>query len=406
MARVKPGWMTQNKSVAIVGTGPAGLMTADVVSGAGHSVSIFEKRKGAARKLLIAGSSGLNVTNSLPPAEFARHYSGPPDFWARILGDFSPQDWIHFIESLGIGTFKGTSGRYFVEDMKAPKFLQAWTQRLRARGVEFHFDRECVNFAHDESSGKWRLQFADSSTTEFDAVCFCLGGGSYEPSENPLRWPAMFITKGVGFTEFTSSNAGFQIAWTEAFLKEAEGLPLKNITLTTRKGRRQGDAVITKYGMEGTPVYAVGVSGAATLDLKPDLSVEQILVKCRTVKENLSPIRRVKKQLKLSPAALALLFHFTPEPVLKDLERLARHIKEFPLELLGARPLAEAISSAGGLHLSELDEKLMLGKFPGIFAAGEMLDWDAPTGGFLIQACVSQGSSAGKGILRFLNACA
>lgn len=394
--------MAQNKSVAIVGTGPAGLMAADVVSGAGHAVSVFEKRKGAARKLLIAGSSGLNVTNSLPLAEFARHYTGPPDFWARLFENFSPQDWIQFIESLGIGTFKGTSGRYFVEEMKAPKFLQAWMQRLRGHGVEFQFGRECEDFGRDESTGKQRLFFSGSPPLEFDAVCFCLGGGSYEPDENPLRWPAMFKAKSVGFIEFTSSNVGFQIAWTAAFLKEAEGLPLKNITLTSRKGRRQGEAVITKYGMEGTPVYAVGVAGPATLDLKPDLSVEQILDKCRAVKENLSPIRRVKKQLKLGPAALALLFHFTPEPALKDLERLARHIKEFPLEFLNAQPLAEAISSAGGLHLAELDEKLMLRKFPGIFVAGEMLDWDAPTGGFLIQACASQGYRAGHGILRFL----
>jgi hypothetical protein len=197
---------------------------------------------------------------------------------------------------------------------------------------------------------------------------------------------------------------GYEAEWTEAFLKEAEGKPLKNIVLSTSKGSKQGDAMVTRYGIEGTPVYFVGKSGGATLDLLPDLDVERIVARLKAVKENRSLLRRVKKQLKLCPASFALVYHFTPRELLEgtDFEALARRLKSFPLKLLGSRPLDEAISAAGGLMLSELDEHLMLKRFPGIFAAGEMLDWDAPTGGFLIQACVSQGALAGRGIVRYL----
>lgn len=376
-------------------------MAADVVSSAGHDVHLFEKRKSTGRKLLVAGSSGLNITNSLPLEEFIRHYTGPREHWERVLGEFSPKDWVKYIQSLGIGTFEGTSGRYFIEDMKAPRFLQAWNQKLAGQGVKLHFDHELVGF--DAKTLKFRGAFGESEET-FDAACLCLGGASWEPSETPLRWPAIFQSKGMGFTSFTPSNVGYQIDWPEAFLKEAEGKPLKNIVLTSSRGTRKGEAMITKYGMEGTPVYFVGERGTVTLDLKPDLTIDEILSKLRKVKENLSPIRRVKKQLNLGPAAFALLFHCTPREILDDsgLVSLAKRMKAIPLEFKEPQPLTESISSAGGLRFEELDESLMLRKSPGIFAAGEMLDWDVPTGGFLIQGCVAQGRWAGSSMVRYL----
>ena len=391
-----------SKSVAVVGSGPAALMAADVISAAGAIVSVFEKRKSTGRKLLIAGSSGLNITNSLPLSEFIRHYSGSAEMWERVLHAFTPQDWIRFIESLGMKTFEGTSGRYFIEDMKASKFLLAWNQRLAQRKVQFQFDHECVGFEKNQDG--LRLSFSNNQTGEFDAVCFGLGGGSWEPTETPLRWPSIFKRHRIGFEDFTPSNVGYQITWPEAFLKEAEGKPLKNVVLSSSRGSRKGDAMITKYGMEGTPVYFVGQRGKVTIDLKPDLSVVQIMEKLRGVKENLSPIRRVKKQLNLCPASFALLFHCTPAEILApaNLGRLAEHIKALPLLLGEPQPLTESISSAGGLRLDEIDENFMLKNFPGVFVAGEMLDWDVPTGGFLIQGCVSQGYSAGQGILRYL----
>jgi uncharacterized flavoprotein (TIGR03862 family) len=386
--------------VGVVGTGPAGLMAADVLASKGVPVTLFEKRKGIGRKLLIAGSSGLNITNDLPLDEFVSHYTGSAGLWKRLIGRFTPADWIRFIEEMGIPTFKGTSGRYFVEDMKASRFLKAWRERLESQGVEFVLGREVSDFDFGKSGVNLRLD--DGSERDFSAVCFALGGGSHEPQETPLRWPVIFRKKGLGFSEFVPSNVGFQVAWTEEFLKEAEGHPIKGVVLSSPRGKRQGEVVITRYGMEGTPVYFVGQTGRVTLDLKPDLTVEQIASRLAAVRENLSNIRRVKKQLKLDPAALALLFHFSPVEAVQggDQLRISKIIKAFPLEFLDPRPLSESISSSGGLVTEELDENMMLRKCPGVFAAGEMLDWDVPTGGFLIQGCAAMGRAAGEGILR------
>lgn len=380
---------SRNPAVAVIGSGPAGLMAADVLSAVGVPVTLFEKRKSPGRKLLVAGSSGLNITNGAPLDEFISAYTGPSEFWRPILSAFPPASWIQFIESFGFKTFLGTSDRYFVEGMKASRFLQAWVARLKERGVEFQFDHEVTSL---------------HPSAEFAAQCFALGGGSWEPHEKPLRWPRIFIEAGLKFNEFRPSNVGYRVAWKERFLKEAEGKPLKQITLCSSRGRRDGDAMVTSYGIEGTPVYFVGATGRVTLDLKPDLSEAQILARLRAVKENFSPIRRVAKQLKLCEASQALVYHHAPRDILEDagLARMAALIKAFPLDLLGPQSIDEAISSAGGLDLNELDSHLMLRRYPGIFCVGEMLDWDAPTGGFLIQGCVSQGFVAARGILAFL----
>lgn len=395
--------MRASPKVAIVGAGPAALMAADRLSEAsGLEVTIYEKRPGVGRKLLIAGSSGLNITHDLPLAEFVAQYTGPREFWQRVLSAFPNTAWIRFIEELGTPTFKGTSRRYFIEDMKASRFLKAWRERLAARGVQFRLGVECTDFA-PEGTGV-RLELRGGESVVCDAVCFALGGGSYEPDEVPLRWPLMFTRKGLGFTEFTAANVGYQVAWPEAFLKEAEGKPLKRVVLSTAKGTRAGEIMITRYGMEGTPVYTVGTRGPARLDLKPDLTVSEVASRLADVKENLSQMRRVQKQLKLDPAALALVFHLGPPAVLKgtDTQKTAQLLKEFPIQLIASQPITEAISSAGGLRLDELDEHFMLREHPGFFAAGEMLDWDTPTGGFLIQGCVAQGRAAAQGVLKYL----
>jgi uncharacterized flavoprotein (TIGR03862 family) len=381
-------------------------MVTDYLSQAGHKVSLFEKRKATGRKLLIAGSSGLNISNQLPLEPFKKHYSGPEAFWDKTFENFFTPDWLRFIEELGFKTFLGTSRRYFLEDKKASKFMQAWNQRLLSQGVSFHFSHECVGF---ESQGdqvilQFKTPFEERIVQTFDAACLCLGGGSYEPKETPLRWPTFFKEKGILFKEFTSSNVGYQIHWKESFLQEADGAPIKNMVLKTKRGTREGEVVITRYGMEGTPVYFVGTPGQAHLDLKPALTTEQIIQKLLSVKENLSLIRRAERRLNLCPATLALLYHHAPEEILKSKEILpfAHLIKNFPLEFLEPQPLAESISSAGGVDLSELTEDLMLKNHPGVFLAGEMLDWDVPTGGFLIQGCVSQGYRAAQGVKRHL----
>lgn len=364
-------------------------MAADVVSARGVPVVMFEKNRVPGRKLLIAGSSGLNITHDCPLEELPGYYGEQAEAMRPILAAFPPSRWLEFVESLGIETFKGTSRRYFVRGLKASKLLRAWMRKLAAQGVEFRYgkvfrDFECL-------PGGVRVEFEDGSCEEFTAVILALGGASYEKS--PPRWPDTFRAKGLHVIPFQAANVGYQVAWPAAFLAEAEGLPLKNIALTTARGTRVGDLMVTRYGLEGTPIYTLGVSGPATLDLKPDLSAEQIYSRLSGSKENLSPLRRVRKSLNLSPAANALLFHLAKET---DLKSLAVSLKAFPLQLGDPQPIQEAISSSGGLDFSELTPNLMLRQFPGVFAAGEMLNWSAPTGGFLIQGCVSQGYVAGR----------
>ena len=383
--------------VAIVGSGPAALMAATRLAARGVPATLFEKRKSPGRKLLVAGSSGLNISNSLPLAEFAAHYSPHPDdpkFWQRVIGAFPPAQWIEFIESLGVPTFEGTSGRYFIEDMKASRFLQSWIKHLTTHGIEIQTGFECTAITPQTRT----LGFSDGSEQSFDAILFALGGGSWEPTEVPLRWPTLF--KDLAFASFESSNCGYRVDWPVKFTQEAAGKPLKKIIATSKRAKRPGDAMATDYGIEGPPIYFAGMTGEITLDLRPDLTEQQILEKLQAVRENLSPIRRVKKTLSLCDASLALVFHLSPKEVLNgsDLTPIAQRIKKFPLTLLGPQPLTEAISSSGGLSLGELDSEFMIKKWPGIYAAGEMLDWDVPTGGFLLQACVAQGAIAGDAI--------
>lgn len=379
---------------AILGSGPCGLMTAQLASTSGAEIHVFEKRGGLGRKLLVAGSSGLNISNDLPLAEFASHYSGfDTDFWSTLLQDFGPKEWIRFIEKdLGLETFLGTSNRYFVREMKASGLLKRWTTRLTESGVHFHTSAEFAGFEKNPRGG-YTVHFEGRPPEDFSKIVFALGGGSWE--EKAPHWPEVFRAKGIQVTGFTSANAGYEVAWSEAFLKEAEGKPLKKIRLETRKGKKDGELVVTRYGLEGTPVYFLGEPGEATLDLRPDLTLDQVIERMEKVKENLAPIRRAKK-LDLCEASQALLFHHLPAEDRSDLRRLAERVKKFPLRLVQPRPLEEAISSRGGIAIAEISPNLELRKFPGVYCGGEMIDWDAPTGGFLIQAAISMGARIGR----------
>jgi len=390
--------------VVIVGSGPAALMAADVISSNPTvAVTLIEKRKSPGRKILIAGSSGLNIGNHLPLIEFTKAYSGSlsPDFWSQLLKEFGTEQWIQFVEKeLGRETFLGTSGRYFTREMKGSKLLRAWLDRLHSRGVQLLRGEECVDFSNDS------VTLTSGQVLVADKIVFALGGASYEPFETPLRWTQMFTRKEIAFEPFSPSNTGYHVdprVWTRALLQEAEGKPLKNILLTTKRGSKRGELVMTEYGIEGTPVYTYGCPGVARLDLKPTESFGELLKKCEEVKENLSPIRRIKKQLRLSEGSFALLFHLTSRETKRDLRALITALKSLPLPLTEARPLTESISSAGGISGKELHERsLNLTRFPNVYCAGEMLDWDAPTGGFLIQGCVSMGWRVGHRVLNEL----
>ena len=386
-----------SKNIAIVGTGPAALMAASVIAADGHKVFVFEKNKGPGRKLLIAGGSGLNISNLLPLAEFAAQYTGEGIDWQRLLLQFSPSDWLAFIAKFSLETFEGTSGRYFVREMKASGLLRAWLTDLERKGVEFHYGHELQDFIKGDQE-HITLQFTGGQSVTVDAAVLALGGASWLAEDETLSWPRMFAAKGIAVTPFAAANCGYEVAWKKEFLAEAVNQPLKNAVLTSSAGAKKGDILITAYGLEGTPVYTCGRSEICHIDLKSDLSAAQIEQKLNAVRENFSPLRRAKKTLNLSPAALALLYHHAPEGALQTTAQLAQLLKNFPVTLLKPRPLSEAISSSGGIALAEVTADFELKKFPGIFAVGEMLDWSAPTGGFLIQACVSQGHAAARGL--------
>lgn len=389
------------QTIAIVGTGPAALMAADRLASSGCKVVLFEKRPAAAWKIFVAGSSGLNISNSLPLEAFASNYSGSAEHWKACLSRFSSADWVRFIEKdLGQKTFLGTSGRYFVETMHAAALVRAWRRRLEGMGVLFQFAHELVNFCADDQGHN--LHFNKGRSHSFRTVILALGGGSYEREEEPLRWISIFQSKGLLFTEFSPVNTGYHVAWAKDLLAEADGLPLKNIALRNAKGTRKGDLIITQYGLEGTPIYTLGEAGEAFLDLKPDLSLDAIKQKLLSTKENYSLIRRAQKHLQLNKAALALLFHMGRPEWKSSIDDFVLAIKNFPLTLLQSRPLNESISARGGVAWENLDESLQLKAFPGIYLAGEMIDWEAPTGGFLIQGAVSQGRFVADSILQKL----
>lgn len=384
--------------IAVLGTGPAGLMAAFRLVQAGFQPVVYEKRAAPGWKLLVAGSSGLNVGTEQGLREFTAQYRGPDEHFKRCFEAFSPQQWLGFIEiELGIPTFQGTSRRYFIEGMKAPPLLKAWLGRIEAGGGRLMTRKEWSGLEGVPGS-RWKLSFSDGTTETVDAVVFALGGGSWEKTESPLRWTKITDSLGWKREPFQSSNSGFQVEWPRAFVKEAEGLPIKNIRLISSRGERAGDLVVTAYGLEGTPVYFAGEVGTVTLDLKPDLKPEQVLERMARGREKLSPIRAAAKRLSLCDAAQALLFHLTPEAIRKDAQALAERVKAFPIHLRERQPLSEAISSSGGISYSEVNESLEMKRFPGVFLAGEMLDWDAPTGGYLLTACAAQGSLVGQAL--------
>jgi len=393
--------LNNNQVVAVVGAGPAGLMTATVLANKGFEVVIFDQAAQTGRKLFIAGASGLNISSSLDQVELIARYSGPKEHWQRCLTEFSVEDWLKFIAELGLEWFQGTSARYFVRPMNAAPLVRAWRKYLQDRGVRFSMSQELVDWAI-EANGV-ALSFKGGERQDFAAACLALGGGSYLESADLPAWVELLKNKSVEVAELCAANVGFKVEWKPAMLAEAEGKPLKNICLKTSLGERIGEMVVTKYGLEGTPLYEMGIEGVARLDLKPDLSRSDVEERLRQGTENLSPMRRLKKYLRLSPAIEALVFHHGETSALKDIAATAALLKDFPIDLRKRRPMKEAISTSGGVKFSELDAKLMMKKFPRIFLAGEMIDWSAPTGGFLIQGCVSQGHFVGNQIAGYLD---
>ena len=397
--------------VAVIGGGPAGLMAAEVLAAQGVPVDLYDAMPSVGRKFLLAGKGGLNITHSEAFPAFVGRYGARAGEIGSWLDEFGPQavcDWVH---GLGIETFVGSSGRVFPKEMKAAPLLRAWLHRLRQRGVRIHVRHRWLGWDADGS-----LHFA---TPEGDvrvragAVLLALGGGSWAKLGSDGAWVPLLQAQGVDIAPLLPANCGFDVAWSEHFRSRFAGAPLKSIAAGIDAGAlRRGECVITQEGIEGSLVYALSATlrddimacGQTTLilDLLPDKTLQQVveaLVKPRGADSMANHLRR---KLGLEGVKAGLLRELVSKEQFADPQQLAAAIKALPVPLLAARPLDEAISSAGGVRFDVLDGNLMLRGCPSVFCAGEMLDWEAPTGGYLLTACLASGRVAAQGILQWL----
>ena len=396
--------LTSRSHIAIIGAGPAGLKAAEVAISAGAQVSVFDSKPSAGRKFLIAGKSGLNLTHDEPWERFLEKYNGhelPTSLWNNILTNFDNQSLRQWASNLGIKTFVASSGKVFPEKMKAAPLLKRWIDQLRSSGVNFNFRNHFIDFQHTDRNIKINFSTPDGpSEQSFDKLIFALGGGSWKETGSTGDWVKIFQAHHIKTSPLTSSNCGWEVDWHTDFIQENEGLPLKNINVKASSESRHGELVITRYGLEGGPIYRLGPAirklskPEITIDFKPSHSEEQLIAKMESAKRNL--IHEAKLRWKLNPATHSLLQNQFRNSESFQTEDLAKSIKNFPITLTKPRPIDEVISSAGGIQWSELDDNLMLKKFPGIYCAGEMLDWDAPTGGYLLQACFATGTWASE----------
>lgn len=398
--------------IVIIGGGPAGLMAAEVASQAGFAVDLYDAMPSVGRKFLLAGVGGMNITHSEAFEPFVARYRERALDIRPLLESFPPhmlREWIH---GLGIDTFVGSSGRVFPTDMKAAPLLRAWLRRLRDANVRIHTRHRWLGWNID---GSLRLQSpsGDISVTA-DAVLLALGGGSWSRLGSDGAWVPVLEDQGIGISPLRPANCGFEVAgWSQHLQERFAGAPLKTVALAVAGGTpRKGEFVVTTSGIEGSLVYALSAEirqvieqdGQATvmLDLLPDHSPEKVARALSKARGSHSMAKHLKRQLGLDGVKASLLRELAAADAFDDPQRLAHAIKALPITLLRPRPLDEAISSAGGVPFQALNEALMLNQRPGVFCAGEMLDWEAPTGGYLLTACFASGHKAARGILRWL----
>ena len=402
--------------VAVIGGGPAGLMAAEVLSQAGVQVDVYDGMPSVGRKFLLAGVGGMNITHSEPYPAFLSRYAERAPQMAPLLRAFDADALCQWIHDLGIETFIGSSGRVFPTDMKAAPLLRAWLKRLRESGVVIHTRHRWLGWQVD---GALRIDSPEGEKQlKPDAVLLALGGGSWARLGSDGAWMPLLAERGVELAALQASNCGFDVeGWSELLRNKFAGAPLKNIALALEHSTpRLGECVITASGIEGSLIYAwsapireaINQQGAATIliDLLPGKAVDKIRAALAKPRGSRSMSKHLHSQLGLDGVKAALLRELCPASSFNDPELLAKAIKALPLKLLKARPLDEAISTAGGVRFEALDEQLMLKQLPGVFCAGEMLDWEAPTGGYLLTGCFASGRAAGVGVLSWLTACA
>lgn len=403
--------MKSESSVAVVGAGPAGLMAAEVMAQGGAKVTVFDRMPAAGRKFLLAGRGGLNLTHSEPLDAFlARYGAGAPNLRDAIEA-LPPAKLRAWCEALGQETFVGSSGRVFPKSLKASPLLRAWLRRLDAAGVVFKPRHRWTGWRDDGA-----LTFETPAGTVIeraDATVLALGGASWPRLGSDGSWAEIMTRAGIDITPLRPANAGVLVDWSDIFRDRFEGEPLKRIALSLAGQAVRGEAVVTRSGLEGGGIYAlsapirdaIDATGEAVLyiDLRPDLTVEALAKKLAAPRGKQSLSNALRKAASLAPAAIGLLQESQAGKLSRlPPEAMAALIKAVPVRLTGVADIARAISSAGGISFNAIDAHYMLHKRPGTFVAGEMLDWEAPTGGYLLQACFATGVTAGQGALSWL----
>jgi uncharacterized flavoprotein (TIGR03862 family) len=393
------------KSVAVIGGGPAGLMAAQELATGGVRVDVYDAMPSVGRKFLLAGRGGMNITHAEDYAHFLTRYGARAAELRPMLDAFGPQqvrDWVH---GLGIDTFVGTSGRVFPTEMKAAPMLRAWLHRLRESGVHFHQRHRWLGWNED---GSLRIESPQGEiSVRADATVLALGGASWARLGSDGAWVPVLAERGVKMVPLQPSNCGFDIGWSEHFVTKYAGQPLTTVAVDGKKGQ----LVVTATGIEGSLVYAhsagwrhqVNAEGSAVikLDLLPDLSLQRVLDELSHPRGSRSMSSFLQSRLHIKGVKTGLLHEVLNKDEFHDVERVAHTLKALPLRLRATRPIDEAISCAGGVKFEAL-EGTMLRKVPGVFVAGEMLDWEAPTGGYLLTACFASGLQAARDALRWL----
>lgn len=395
----EPSRTSETACVAIIGAGPAGLIAAEILSAAGERVVVHDRMPSVGRKFLMAGRGGLNLTHAEPYDQLIDQYGAAQSHLRPMLEAFSPADLIAWANALGAETFVGSSGRVFPKAMKSSPLLRAWLDRLRRQGVEFTLRSGWLGWNEDGS-----LRFEGSPSIRPRATLLALGGASWPRLGSDGAWRDVLQAKGVSVAKFAPSNVGFDVDWNDHMRSRFAGQPLKSVAV--RHGARsvRGEIMITDYGVEGGAIYALSSAlreSAPTsiqIDLRPDLEVEQVEAKLEKRKRGDSLASTLRKALNLSPVAIALLHeHGRPS---HEPGALAALIKAVPVRLNRPQGLDRAISTAGGVCWDAVDENLQLRSAPSVYVAGEMLDWEAPTGGYLLQACFATGVWAARAIRR------
>ena len=392
-----------HKNIAIVGGGPAGLMAADAAAAHGHTVTVFDSMPSVGRKFLMAGRGGLNLTHSEPYEKFVSRYGSTAPDMRRFLDVFGPEQILEWCKNLGIETFVGSSGRVFPKDFKAAPLLRTWTKKLRTQGVIFRVRHRWIGWTETKDL---LFQTPDGlQTCKPDATILALGGGSWPTLGSDGAWITLLENRGIACTALKPSNCGFDMDWSEHLSTRFAGTPLKSIVVSVGDQSVKGDVMMTQTGLEGGPIYALSalirgqieLDGRATLhlDLCPDWTHDRLIKALSGPRGSRSLSSHLKRTTGLAAPALALLHEHTGPNMPQTAPEQAALIKALPLTAHRPRPLAEAISTAGGVSWGELDEGLQVKALPGLFVSGEMLDWEAPTGGYLLTGCLSTGYAAG-----------